>query len=613
MVIENYEINYQIFIKMSLFENKLALELEKCLKEGKYNKAITLINENEYLKDIQLGCSEVIAAAVQFLTEDNFKNNPELFSAGEIILKGVAGKANKEDVLFELLEIIEVTRDDEVLTSLLKAMQVVLLRIDHRKSQAIGWVLDSISNYIKEINLPKELRLKLGEEEEDLIENVPEVKRLLSLYLTLFLFIEPVQEKLLATKYDTKSSFHFHGFNSKNVMTTFLLQTMGGTFAVLKFKREKEGKAKTYSRQCAETLMHLLLKSCKDPFSLLNIVEERIIYRSKRQQSLEEMPDNIFLIEERTSLLSYAMLYYFIFVEQITIAHVPKVYHPSYLIDKTLLLVLVLFSQEETNLHYKGIQLSKALFNTVPAGSLKINDLFFDTVKDFLSQLSQIVVFSPIQRNRKEGIELLLLVTKSHSFDAQYTLVTCLFNSVDNDGLLGYTIMLYKNILVALFNQDLMAVKEYFSAKRFKALMMQHVCVVKDREKVDLMDNKDKILGALNLLMFLFLRDKENDTQVWDFTVDIERQFLEPLRKAIDLSRAHYKYEHRVVQESPDIIDESAVEKLQICIQNDDEDPNLLMTKEKKLEFITYALNTFDVMENLLVRVNECIEHKNKT
>lgn len=594
------------------FQNRLAQELEKNLNEKRYHTAVALLDENQYAEEVKFKSNEVIAVTTQFLTEQNFKNSPELFSICEVLLKKIAAKGNKEDVLFELLETIETTKHDEVLTSLLKAMQVILLRIDHSKSHAIVWVLDSISSYIKDIELFEKIPSGVGKKAEELLENDPEIKRLLSLYFTLFLFIEPIQRNLLETKFDHIKPFRYNGFNGENVIITFLLQMMGSTFAVLKFDKEKNGKSKTYSRQCAEKLVELFSKLYKDPFNLLIVVEQRILYTNNEVQSFDTMTGNIFLIKERTSDLSFGILFYLIFVEKLMINEAPKIYQPKFLIDKTMLLVLSLLKQNEPYLQYKGVKLGKSLLEQVSSASLNMDDISVNTIKSFMADLSTVIIYSPDHRNRKEGVELLSLLIESHSLNAQYFLIDCLFNICQNDGLLGYTIMIYKKIMARLFNQNLFMVKSYFNQKRFKNTVMNHICILKDQQTVDLMDNKEKLLSALNFLIFLLQRDKKNYTSIWDFVTTIEQRFNRPLREALDLSRAHYKNEYKNVQEEKCGKLNKTVENLQICIQNSTEDHNALFSKEKRYDIIAYALNTFDIMEGLLVRVNECITNKNK-
>ena len=46
---------------------------------------------------------------------------------------------------------------------------------------------------------------------------------------------------------------------------------------------------------------------------------------------------------------------------------------------------------------------------------------------------------------------------------------------------------------------------------------------------------------------YLLIRDVDNVSGVWDLKTSIEKEFLIPFRKAIDLSKAHYELELKQV------------------------------------------------------------------
>lgn len=448
--------------------------------------------------------------------------------------------------------------------------------------------------YIQKIQLSDDVVETLGPEEEALLENDPQVHRLLSLYLIIFKFLEPVHASLMETPFD-QHEFRLTCFNSKNVMTTFLLQLVGGTFAFLNLSSD-DSKSKSCSRQCAEKILKFFFDSFKNPFILLEIVEERMCYPVKDPVN---GPSNIFLQDERVSLLSIAMVFYLMYVHDLLPLNLPTVYRPQYLSDQIMRLVLVFLKRSEANLNYKGVELGLNILDKFFC-ILQENDIDSLTMMSLFERLEVITVYSTVERNRKAGIKLFGEFINKHSPAAQHHLVSHLFHTIQNDGVKGFVTMRYKNLIASQL-PDVHC--------DFETTVLQHICVLKDAEKTDLMDGKESILAALNMLIFLLIRDRQNDTTIWDLIRKLESTFLAPLRRGIDLSRAHYKNDYQRVLDGPEIVKQDTDFDI---LNGDQDDGETVLTKAKTLEIISYSLNTFDIMESSLVRVNECISIRNK-
>ncbi|XP_063698436.1 glomulin [Culicoides brevitarsis] len=567
--------------------------------------AATELIKAQTSESLHLVCSELVNIAAEHLTRDNYAKNVEKYLACENLLRLIAAQAVKEDALFELLEVLEGVDHDEKFTSVLKALQTVLLRMDHNKSQAIAWVLDSVVQYLeREIKMPDMLKGQVGAEMEKLIENDPTVERLLQLYLTIFLFLEPVQRCLLTQTHDATQIFFNQDFNSRNVMTTFLLKLMEGTFAHLNFDLGAKG-FKSYSRQRAENLMELLGKIYPNIFKLFEVMDDRHFVKNLPQKPSNKTDfKNIFYSEERFTELSVAMAFYLTFVEKIFLP-LPQIYRNEYKIDKGLLLVNHFLNTTFPQLQKKGIALGLELVNLASDSSLKDGDIDSDTRNAFFDLLTKVVVFSSDEQNRKNGMKLFDLYVSKHILTEKYKIIDHLFNTTSHSGLLSHTTMIYKGIVLQLLNSGDLS---NFSSAKFCNILKTYVCRLKDGEKTDLMESHELLMTALNLLIFLMMRDKDNCTGIFNVIDELQKSFLEPLEKALQLSRAHYANETNLVEKG----EEQKAEKMEIDIQNDAEDTQLEITKEKKLEILTYATNMFDIMSRLLARVQECVDLKNK-
>lgn len=192
------------------------------LKAGEFKDVIKLLRDNKNETSLQAESMDVVSTLVDNLTEENLRNDFKLFAACENLLKFVAEKCVPQEVLFELLERVELTKNDEIFTSLLKVLQVVLLRLNENKARSLEWSLNSIFSYIEAIGLP-DYMTNIGSEEEKLLECDETIRRILQLYMTVLLFLEPI----IKAFNKEKDIFEVTGITRKNVVISFILQLMG--------------------------------------------------------------------------------------------------------------------------------------------------------------------------------------------------------------------------------------------------------------------------------------------------------------------------------------------------------------------------------------------------
>ncbi|XP_029732838.1 uncharacterized protein LOC109405972 isoform X4 [Aedes albopictus] len=176
--------------------------------------------ENEVL--LQTESMEMVSALVDTLIEARTLNEAKLLSLSEDLLKLVVEKCLPQEVLLELLEKVETTKDDEIFTSLLKVLQVALLRLNESKVRTLEWSLNTILSYINSIQLPDYVS-KVGTDEEKLLECDETIRRVLLLYMTILLFLEPIWKTLNSNDIIFKTT----SATRKNVVICFILQLIG--------------------------------------------------------------------------------------------------------------------------------------------------------------------------------------------------------------------------------------------------------------------------------------------------------------------------------------------------------------------------------------------------
>ncbi|KAL1129175.1 hypothetical protein AAG570_013705 [Ranatra chinensis] len=167
------------------------------------------------------------------------------------------------------------------------------------------------------------------------------------------------------------------------------------------------------------------------------------------------------------------------------------------------------------------------------------------------------------------------------------------------EGFIGYLVTLLKDVVFRTLS-DPGEGKELFSGKCL-ADLLNKFCHLHTGVETDLIELSDRIISCLNLLRFLAIRDKTNITGFWDSTPSLASNFLEPLKKGLTLSRAHYKLQLDDLKSGSG--DDTA--NLEVKVGT-----SVLpaMPKEQKIQVLNTALNTFDLMESLLGRVNECLD-----
>lgn len=585
---------------MSKAEQLIKL-LDYNLVNEKFDNAKKLLDGDEkYAETILSHYSDVIQEVVlKHLTAENYTSKPELYEACEYILLLFAKKCHQQGILFEFLEILETVKDDDVFRSVLKAMQVILLNQSESKSRSLEYTLNSIEDYVQELELPKLFDKKyLEKQEEKLLENDEKVRKILMNYITLNLFYEPIIQQILENSSDAEA-FRSTKYNRKNVLFCFILRLLGKPLSHLDLSTDVENpKAKTYSREIAENLVKALSKLHTNIYDLLKYVEIRCKWPVK--DKIDDDLANIFLHPEKFPLLQAGILFYLVIAENVP-CEAPKVYSHNYIFNTGLYLVLELLSSHESVIP-KGLKLCRQTLLNIQE-SIQYDELENDIFMDFCNCLLKIIIYSPSKANRQKGLQLLRMLILKFDTAGRFLLIKNVMKTSTHKGLIGYLTTLYKDIVFENLDGST-DLSKYLSGFNFKQLVMDHICKLENGVQCDLTDSNDQITAALNFIMGMFLRDKSNKTGFKDLVEDIKSGFLKELRGALDFSRAHFKAEYERVKSG---MTEEVPTNMDIDILNDRSQLDDL-TKEKKLEMLNSALMLFDLMEFQLARATEIID-----
>lgn len=211
----------------------------------------------------------------------------------------------------------------------------------------------------------------------------------------------------------------------------------------------------------------------------------------------------------------------------------------------------------------------------------------------------KLLIYSPSKRNRQNALKILRSYLLKFVTAGRYLLIKHIMNTSNHKGLIGYLTTFYKDIIF----ESLTAPTSYIKGTNFKNILFNHICKLDKGVESDISESSDQIIAALNFLFGILLRDQNNVTGIKDMIPTIENGYLGDLRKALDLSRAHFKAEIDRVKASKQ---EQTPDSHSLEILNDPA-PLEEITKEKKVEMLYSALSVFDLIDFHLARVNDVI------
>uniref|UniRef100_A0A4Y0BPP4 Uncharacterized protein n=1 Tax=Anopheles funestus TaxID=62324 RepID=A0A4Y0BPP4_ANOFN len=402
---------------------------------------------------------------------------------------------------------------------------------------------------------------------------------------------------------------------------------MGKLFPILQLQRIEQPRktlrpsaklsaGKSYSIQVAEDMIRSFVLLVKDPLFLLPYGEKRNNLQSKRKKidSEEKANNDCFLYHETYTTEGFAMLFYLLLSEELLPESVPQIYDRRYIFEMGLHYVVILLSGERTVVYFKGIRLAQALVKLVRNIKLSSQDLRAPIHSTFCERYVRALERSGSVRNRDVGITV--LTDYIHTFDdeGRYMIISHMLKTFDDDSVRAYAITVYKDLI----SGDMRDKKKdeplvrWYSGEVLQDMLTNHICVLRKGVKTDLIDNSYSITSALSALWVLLKTDQCNRSHIWNYFGTLEAQFLLELRKAIDLTRAHYKNEMKVTAEDNNAqMGEEHSAEITISTLNGELPP--VLSKEKKVELCQGMLLRLDILDFQLARVNGAIEQMRRS
>uniref|UniRef100_A0A1B6L4U0 Glomulin n=1 Tax=Graphocephala atropunctata TaxID=36148 RepID=A0A1B6L4U0_9HEMI len=568
-------------------EVDLVEHLSDLLASGDTRSVKAMINESAFETVLRTRANDVIPIVSYYINEEAMQENPAVFRYSEKVLQKCAESGNPKECLMEYLAQIE-SLDVIKFKICLKPIQTTLLRIPDRKSPLMQCVFNAIYTLINSLPLPRYRHL--DEKSKLLLDCDEDVQRIRDIYSLIVMFYEPFVNEI-----SDNSSADKRTKSVRQVLLQALLQLLGNPIVHVDLKYN-ETESSTLSRLVFK-IVAFILKLQSDPLALLLLVEnEELVSVDEERAFVHEFSSN----EIKFSDLSLSSFFYLILCENMCKSF-HYVYNKQYVYHNCLRLAKTLLRYKETLVLQKGLLLAKVMMEQIEAGSMDFTHLASSTHKEIIELLSNIAVYHKVKEDRRLAAELIKKHFCTFDVKGQFYILLNVCKNPQHPNITGYfTTFFTDSVRKTFINEEYI---EYFTGKRLFDLLCTF-CLLIEGVETDLIENKDQILSALNLIIFLTRRDRNNFSGVWKYITSISKTFLDPLREAVDLSRAHYKLQLRSLDDPLKTEDEA---DLFVSVGGQMLDQ---MSTEDKQTILNAGLTVFDLIEHLLSRANECVADK---
>lgn len=552
------------------------------LEQGQYQQIKNVILDRSHITKVREYGMDIILGVCNHLNSEKTVWSAEMEECCEFSLLMVAQLSNPKEVLIALQEQVVEFGSSSKFKILLLPFQAVLLRLPDKQSSILNMVLETIGEHVGSLPLPSPGHCFEGDERV-LLDTDPKVQCISDIYEALAEFYAPFVKQMSLNRVQTKLDDETCLRERRRVLKKNLLKTMEQPLMCMDL-HFNEGKSPSLLRRTAEKLVQHLSCVCGDFFSL----HETIHHYQEKHQCLPSPS-----LDDRSpppSLKSLGTVFYLIYGEQLPCVSVPCVYSQEFVFHNVLLHADLLLKSTESLVVHKGLLLIQGVLKHVGDSSLSIDCLDHPIHFQIFQSLIWLAMSGVNSRECKIiSVELWRPYLDKLHPGARYHLLQSLLPTIEHPGLKGLVINIIKDQIALCLDKNL----PYFLQDRLNASLPLIWKLPQDVE-TDLLEHMDAIMSALNLARFLLLRDKQNFSGFVNQLPLLESQFMEPLTRALSLSRAHYELELNKIGSGV-----SAMCNILMSLPE--------MTLDQQKSIVETALSSFDLLESVLARVAECL------
>ncbi|KAH9490973.1 hypothetical protein Btru_032366 [Bulinus truncatus] len=561
------------------------------------------------------------------INSDMNEKDPGFFDVCYRCLLYIIKVGNPKELLLALLEQIDNFIDDTKFKNFLPLVQTTILRIPSKLFHSLDIALGTVSSHLKSLPLPENIQL---EGDEIKVFHIDKTVVRLTDNLQAFLdFLDPFIEKIDLCSLNQSQAARQEALVLKKHLIKVFDQPL--CYLILTYDPQFD-KVKSDSRLCTEHAMKLLSKTETDvhkfivnvkmqinqPESCANTVKGEEIENENDDNQMQvnkEATDtcDIWDFKMDVSSFSTACLVYLIYVEHLGIEKLPFIYRHDYVLELHLDTMNLLMQNTNYPVNFKGLLLCQRLVSLVQKNSITAehldNALYLIVINDIINTM----INCPVRDHRTVATKVFPLFISRFNEGGRYQIYQSILATNSHSGLKGYTITLIKNDIAQhvhmVKSKEIQhnAFDDYFTGKRLSKIL-KLALTLPEKETTDMLEHSDQIISCLNLIRFLVIADPKtsNFTGLWDFLSFVENDFLSPLRRGLDLSKAHYQLELNNTQDSKESDNHKGPE-MSVSVGG----MNLpAMERRERLELLERALNTHHIMHSLLCRVVELIDQQ---
>ncbi|KOC63152.1 Glomulin [Habropoda laboriosa] len=577
---------------MSEFQENLTKKfinkLTDCLKENKFEEALNLFEGSNYDNIIKESSWDIVPIVSSHLTTENVKCNEDLIVCCTTILNAIIEKCSPSETVLELLEQVEGPEDDIKFCVILSVLSKCLSKLND-KVKAIEWCISTIRSYIDSLPVP------VNESES----NTDTINKIKNVYNAVMLFLDPLVDEASLKKSQNCVTL-------RDYLASILIFLMGRPLCYLQEKQLQSH----LEEPLPAKIVTLESQVTADMLWPLNIARIRNKKTKFKKRNVEEKCSNLkvilFELNENIPDLAYANFYFYVITKPHLWEKVPQVYDSQYIFQECIYLVIKLLQEQKCVI--KGINFMDHLLKKVTRRTLTSQFLELDIYLELFDALVKVMVYCDSDKERKKALNVFQEYIEMFNMQARYFIILHLYQTSEHSGLLSLTTGIFKASIIECLEAT--PPIPYFLGNNLESLI-KLACKLPHGSASDLVELSDEVITSLNLLRFLLIRDKHNQTGIWNLMDKLQNDFLKPLREGIDICRVHWRVKIK------DLEEQKKMHKISedIELEKSDAEVTLTVGGEKlpampvpeKISFCYQAVNGLDLMESILIRVNECI------
>ena len=359
-------------------------------------------------------------------------------------------------------------------------------------------------------------------------------------------------------------------------------------------------------RECSGTQVAnklcFFIRRFVSPFELFNLVSWRWWWKGDEKLSTEE--------REQVEM-SRAVYVYLNVVNPHELLYFPQVLHPRYVVVNCLPSVLIFWKTQHVPHIHKGLELISCVLSRTESLSLHcsyIHSYLNQTYRNLqnnpslrlLELAANIAIQCPATKLRQKAVTFLRQFLDKFDWPDRYYLLLHLLIKISHPGMMGYLIGYFKDKIADSLLSENSKSCQYFLEKKHLEKIYALCFNLPHGSDTDLLSEYDQILSALNLIRFLLIRDSSNKTGFHEFANSLQLNYFVPLRSALNLSRMHFYDELNRQKDSHKTTDEPALTINGISLPS-------LSARDRK-QALESAINSFDVLQSVCIRVQELME-----